>query len=108
GLINGVTQSYSESVRPILRVLGTHPGEVAAGVYMIVMKNRLLFFADTTVNLNPTAEQLAAIAINCAEAAKFFDVEPRIAMLSYSNFGSMRSETSEKMKKAADLVRARR
>jgi malate dehydrogenase (oxaloacetate-decarboxylating)(NADP+) len=108
GLINGVTQSYSEGVRPILRVLGTNPGQVAAGVYMIVMKNKLLFFADTTVNINPTAEQLAAVAINCAEIAKFFDVDPRIAMLSFSNFGSMRTETSEKMKRAADIVRSLR
>lgn len=108
GFINGVTQSYRESVTPILRVLGTNKGQVAAGVYMIVMKNKLLFFADTTVNINPTAEDLAAIAINCAETAKFFDVEPRIAMLSFSNFGSARTESTEKMKRATDIVRERR
>ncbi|MBK9294145.1 MAG: NADP-dependent malic enzyme [Oligoflexia bacterium] len=108
GLINGVTQSYSESVKPILRVLGTQKGEVAAGLYMIIMKNRLLFFADTTVNINPSAEELAAIAINCAESAKFFDVKPRIAMLSFSNFGSNRTESTEKMKLATELVRQKR
>jgi malate dehydrogenase (oxaloacetate-decarboxylating)(NADP+) len=105
GLINGVTQSYAEGVRPILRVLGVRPGDVAAGLYLIVQKNRTLFFADTTVNVDPTAEQLAHIAIESADAARFFDVEPRIAMLSFSNFGSSRYSQTTKMKDAADLVR---
>lgn len=108
GLINGVTQNYSESVRPILRVLGTNPGQVAAGLYMIVLKNKTLFFADTTVNIDPSAEQLATIAINSADVAKFFDAEPRIAMLSFSNFGSMRTLVTNKMREAAELVRKRR
>src|SRR6185312_6465177 len=96
------------SVKPILRVIGTRAGNVAAGVYMIVMKNRLLFFADTTVNIDPTDEDLATIAINCADTAKFFDVEPRIAMLSFSNFGSMKTPSALKMKRAAEIVRLRR
>ncbi|MDZ4678357.1 MAG: NADP-dependent malic enzyme [Oligoflexia bacterium] len=108
GLINGVTQSYAESVRPLLRVLGTNPGDVAAGLYIIIQKNRMLFFADTTVNIDPTAEELATIAINSADVAKFFDVSPRIAMLSFSNFGSTRHPQSSKMREAADLVRRRR
>ena len=108
GLINGVTQSYSEGVRPILRVLGTRPGEVAAGLYLIVQKNRTLFFADTTVNIDPTAEQLAHIAISSADAAQFFDIQPRIAMLSFSNFGSNRAPEARKMQEAAELVRKKR
>jgi malate dehydrogenase (oxaloacetate-decarboxylating)(NADP+) len=67
-----------------------------------------MFFADTTVNINPDAEQLATIAINSADAAKFFDVEPRIAMLSYSNFGSNRHPETVKMREAAEIVRRRR
>ncbi len=108
GFINGVTQNYSESVRPILRVLGTQTGETAAGLYIIVQKKRTLFFADTTVNIDPTAEQLATIAINSADAAKFFDVQPRIAMLSFSNFGSTRTPLTMKMRDAAEIVRKRR
>jgi len=108
GLINGVTQSYAEGVRPILRVLGTNPGDVAAGLYLIVQKNRTLFFADTTVNIDPTAEQLARIACASADVARFFDVDPRIAMLSFSNFGSSRYAQSTKMMNAADLVRKMR
>ncbi len=108
GFINGVTQSYPEGVRPILRVLGVNPGEVASGLYMMVMKNRLLFFADTTVNIDPTAEELAIIAIHSADTARFFDVEPRIAMLSFSNFGSMKAATTVKMQRAAEIVRQKR
>jgi malate dehydrogenase (oxaloacetate-decarboxylating)(NADP+) len=108
GIINGATQSYSEGARPILRVLGKGAGEVAAGLYIIVQKNRVLFFADTTVNINPTAEQLASIAIDSADTAKFFDIEPRIAMLSYSNFGSNRHPDTTKMRDAAEIVRRRR
>jgi malate dehydrogenase (oxaloacetate-decarboxylating)(NADP+) len=108
GIINGATQSYSEGVRPILRILGKGADEVAAGLYIIVQKNRVLFFADTTVNINPTADQLATIAINSADVAKFFDVEPRIAMLSHSNFGSDRRPGTVKMREAAEIVRRRR
>lgn len=108
GIINGATQSYSEGVRPLLRVLGTQPGQTAAGLYVLVMKNRTLFFADTTVNLNPTAEQLATIAINSADMVKSLDIEPRIAMLSFSNFGSNRSPESSKMRQAAEMVKAMR
>jgi malate dehydrogenase (oxaloacetate-decarboxylating)(NADP+) len=108
GLINGVTQNYSEGVRPLLRVLGTTENDVVAGLYIILLKNRTLFFADTTVNIDPTAEELATIAINSADAAKFFDIEPRIAMVSYSNFGSSASPSAGKMKLATELVRKRR
>lgn len=108
GFLNGVTQSYPEGVKPILRVLGTDPGGVASGLYMMVMKNRLLFFADTTVNIDPDADQLAMIAIHSADAARFFDVEPRVALLSFSNFGSMRAPTTIKMQKAVEIVRAKR
>ncbi|MCC6277071.1 MAG: NADP-dependent malic enzyme [Oligoflexia bacterium] len=108
GMINGATQGYADAVRPILRVLGTPDSQVAAGLYIVILKNKTLFFADTTVNINPTAEELATIAINSAELAKFFDVSPRVAMLSFSNFGSNRSPSSSKMREAAELVRERR
>jgi malate dehydrogenase (oxaloacetate-decarboxylating)(NADP+) len=108
GIINGATQSYAEGARPLLRILGRGSDDVASGLYIIVQKNRVLFFADTTVNLNPNAEQLATIAIHSADAAKFFDIEPRIAMLTYSNFGSNRNPETIKMREAAEIVRRRR
>jgi malate dehydrogenase (oxaloacetate-decarboxylating)(NADP+) len=108
GIINGVTQGYAEALRPILRVLGTRENDVAAGLYIIVQKNRTLFFADTTVNIEPSAEELATIACNSADVATFFDIEPRIAFLSFSNFGSTRHPMAEKMRVASEIVRTKR
>lgn len=105
GFINGVTQSYSEGVKPILRVIGARHGETPAGLYLIIKKNRVFFFADTTVNINPTAAELANIAVNTAKVAKYLSATPRIAMVSFSNFGSTRHPASSKMREAAELVR---
>jgi malate dehydrogenase (oxaloacetate-decarboxylating)(NADP+) len=76
-----------------------------AGLYVILTKQRVYFFADTTVNVEPTAEDLAEIALLSAEVARDFDFEPRVAMLSFSNFGSTRHPLAEKMRRAAELVR---
>jgi malate dehydrogenase (oxaloacetate-decarboxylating)(NADP+) len=81
GLLSGVTQSYPDTIRPFLQIVGSQPGVKIAGVYMMLFKERILFFADTTVNIEPNASDLADIAIHCAAAARFFDIEPKVAML---------------------------
>jgi malate dehydrogenase (oxaloacetate-decarboxylating)(NADP+) len=78
-------------------------------MYCIAVRNRVLFFADATVNIDPTAEELADIALSTALVAeRHFDMEPRVAMISFSNFGSVQHPFSEKMARAAELARARR
>ncbi|RLD98175.1 MAG: NADP-dependent malic enzyme, partial [Aquificota bacterium] len=91
-----------------LKVLKTKKGIFkASGVYIVVLKDDLMFFADTTVNIDPTAEDLAEVAICTAETARKFGVEPRVAMLSYSNFGSVNHPTAEKVRKATEIVKER-
>jgi len=107
GMINGATTNYAEAVRPILQTIGLAKNAVPAGLNIVLADNKMLFFTDTTVNINPTAEQLAQIAIQTAQVAEHFGQIPRIAMLSYSNF-SAEAGTPNKMKRAADLVRQMR
>jgi malate dehydrogenase (oxaloacetate-decarboxylating)(NADP+) len=106
GFVAGLTQHYPETIRPALQLIETRP-EVrrVCGVYVIVTKKDLYFFADTTVNIEPTAEQLAEIAWLAAEAARQFNVSPRVAMLSFSNFGSTRHALSDKVRDATELVK---
>ncbi len=109
GLVGGVNQHYPDTIRPALQVLPLEKStSIIAGVYMMVFPKDLLFFADTTVNIDPTAEQLAEIAILTADAARQLDVEPRIAMLSFSNFGSTRHPRSDKVALATRIVKERR
>lgn len=106
GLISGLTQQYPETVRPALQIIGKKEGvNRIAGLYMMVFKNQTIFIADATVNIEPTAEELAEIAILTAERVKRFDIEPRLAMLSFSNFGSTRHPLSEKVARAVALVK---
>ena len=88
--------------------VGAQPGRWVSGVYLMLVQDRIYFFTDVTVIIEPTAEQLAAIALNAAELAKLFDVDPRIAMISFSNFGSTPDERQEKMRAAAEMVKAQR
>jgi len=105
-LISGLTTSYPNTIRPALHCVGIKDGlKVVSGLYIVFAKQDVYFFADTTVNVNPTAEQLAEIAISAADTVKEFDVTPRIAMLSYSNFGSSPYPDSIKVKQATDLVK---
>ncbi len=103
-MISGSTQNYADAVRPILDVIGAK--RIASGMNVVMIKNRMLLFADTTVNINPTAEQLASIAIHASRIAGFFKIKPRIAMLSYTNFTS-RGENPSKMQQAVKLVKQR-
>ena len=89
-LLTGLTHHYPTALRPPLEVIGTaDDANYAAGVYLLAFKNRVVFCADTTVNTNPTADILAEITQHTADLARRFNVEPRAAMLSYSNFGSV-------------------
>ena len=109
GVISGLTQSYADTIRPALQIFGTAPGvKRVSGLYILMLKHRTFFFADTTVNIEPTAEELAEIAELTADAVRRFDIEPRIAMISFSSFGSNTHASALKVKKAVDLVRAAR
>ncbi|MDW8355486.1 MAG: NADP-dependent malic enzyme [Bryobacterales bacterium] len=108
-LIGGLTQHYPDTIRPALQVLAVRPGlRRVAGLYVLITpKGDLYFLADTTVNIEPTAEDLAEIAMLTAETARRFDVEPRVAMLSFSNFGSTRHPLAEKVRRAVELLHER-
>ena len=108
GMVTGLTAGYAESVRAPLEIIKTRTGRRAGGVYIVVTKNDFKFFADCTVTVNPTAEELAEIAVQTCELAKYFDVTPRVAMLSYSSFGSAHGTSPAKMREAAELFRQRR
>jgi len=106
GLISGLTAAYPDTVRPALRIIGKRDGvSTIAGLYMLVFKNQTIFIADATVNIDPTAEQLAEIALLTAEKVKQLGIEPSVAMLSFSNFGSTQHPFTEKMRRATDLVK---
>ena len=108
-LVSGIGQHYPETIRPALQVIGVRDGfHRVSGVYVLLTrKDELVFLADCSVNVEPTAEELAEIAIGAAEAARQFDVEPRVAMLSFSNFGSTKHPLCEKVRRATELVKAR-
>lgn len=106
GLVCGLNFSYPEMIRPALQIIGLKEGvKRAIGLYMNVMKERTVFFADTTMNIDPDAETLAEVALLAAETARFFNVEPRVAMLSYSNFGDHRDPLPNKVAEAVRIVR---
>jgi malate dehydrogenase (oxaloacetate-decarboxylating)(NADP+) len=107
-LVSGVGMHYPETIRPALEVIGAHPNaKTVSGMYMLVFDKKVVFCADTTVNIDPTAEQVAQIAYAATRIVKTFGIVPRIAMLSFSNFGSVRRPETEKMARAAQLLRER-
>ena len=109
GLVTGLTQAYPEAIRPALQIIRTREGRRAGGVYLVVQRNDFKFFADCTVNPEPSPEVLADIAIATADLARYFDVTPRIAFLSYSNFGSADGgPTPARMRRAMELARQAR
>ena len=106
GLVSGLTQHYSDTLRPALQIIGTREGvDHVCGLYIMVLKNRVCFFADATVNIEPTSEVLAEIAIESARQVREFDIEPRVALLSFSNFGSNRHPLVSRVQKALAIVR---
>ena len=105
GLISGLTQEYADTIRPALQVLGLRQGSRrVSGAYILAFKDRILFLADTTFNIEPTAEDLAETAILTAAFARRFDIEPRVAMLSFSNFGSNPHPSTRKVRRAVEIA----
>lgn len=108
GVISGLRSYYPKTVRPALQIIKTRPGvRKASGAYILLFKDRELIVADTTVNIEPTAEDLAETAVLTAETARRFGIEPRVAVLSFSNFGSTIHPLQEKTRLAVELVKAR-
>ena len=109
GLISGLTQHYPDTVKPALQIIGKAEGtNTVAGMYMMIFKNQRVFIADATVNINPNAEQLAEIALLVADKVKKLGVTPRIAMLSFSNFGSTKHPYSDKVRVATEIIKKKR
>jgi malate dehydrogenase (oxaloacetate-decarboxylating)(NADP+) len=106
-MITGLTRSYRSTVKPLLQIIGLEKDvKTAAGMYILNTKRGPMFLADTTVNLNPTATQIAEITINVAKTIRKLKVQPKIALLSYSNFGSSPGPDSEKMAEAVGVLHA--
>jgi len=104
-LIGGLGHSYPTTISPALKIIGVKQGiKVVSGLYIVIIKRKVFFFADTTVNVNPDSDQLAQIAVSAADTVKEFDIEPRIALLSFSNFGSVRHPEAEKVKRAVEII----
>ena len=107
GVISGLTQYYAETIRPALQVIGTRPDvQRVVGAYILIFKDRLFFLADTTVNIEPTPEVLAETALLTASFARRFGISPRVAMLSFSNFGSNDHASSRRVRQAVALASA--
>jgi len=105
-LISGISRNYRSTIKPALEVIGKEDGvNKVVGMYIMRTKKGTLFLADTTINLNPTAEEIAEMSAMIAKTVKQFRIKPRLALLSFSNFGSTRTNSSSKMAKAADIIR---
>jgi malate dehydrogenase (oxaloacetate-decarboxylating)(NADP+) len=106
GFLAGVSQHYPDTIRPALQIIRIRESvHRVSGVYIILTKQQVFFFADPTVNIDPTASDLAEIALLASEIALEFDFTPRVAMLSFSNFGSTKHPFAEKMRMAAELLK---
>lgn len=108
GQVDGIDRDYADAIRPVLQVIPRRKGvSKVAGVYIMISKNQIFFIADPTVNITPSSEDLAEIAILAAEMAEFFEVKPKVAMISFSNFGSTRHPEAERVKRAVRIARER-
>lgn len=104
-LISGLTKNYASTVKPALQIIGTEPGvNRVAGMYMMLTKIGPVFFADTTININPNVEELVDVTLLVNKSVKQFNVKPRIAILSYSNFGSNEGEIPQKTREAVKFL----
>ncbi|HCP40782.1 MAG TPA: NADP-dependent malic enzyme [Cryomorphaceae bacterium] len=105
-LISGLTVKYPTALRPILRIIGTETGlRKASGMYILLTKRGPMFFADTTINLDPTVEEIIQMVLNVADTVRRTNIEPKVALLSYSNFGSSNGPDARKMAKASKILR---
>ena len=106
-LISGLTRNYPDTIRPALQMIGVDKEAGVnriAGMYILITKRGPIFLADTTINENPTAEELAEITVMAAESVKRFKMKPNVALLSYSNFGSSVGDDPDKMRRAAKIL----
>ncbi|MFQ5578031.1 MAG: NADP-dependent malic enzyme [Anaerolineae bacterium] len=104
--VSGLNHDYPEIIRPALETVGVaEEAHKVAGMYIVIVRDKVYFFADATVNIDPQAEDLAEIACLAAKATHRFNIEPRVAMLSFSNFGSTRHPFSDKVRQAVEIVR---
>ncbi len=104
-LISGLTRNYAATVKPALQIIGTEEGvNRVAGMYMMLTKRGPVFFADTTINVNPDAQELVDITTLVNRSVQQFNIEPRIALLSYSNFGSNDGEAPQKIREAVSIL----
>lgn len=104
--VAGLTYEYPEVIKPALQIHRTRPGaRLVSGVYIMIVEDRVFLFTDATVNIEPTAEDLVEIACRAAEFAKQLELEPRIAFLSFSNFGSTDHPLAAKVRRAVELVK---
>ena len=104
-MISGLTRKYGQPIKPALEIISTLPGvSKVAGLYIMVTKRGPYFFADTTMNVDPTAEELVDIAVLTANTVKQYNISPRIAMLSYTNFGSTTGDIPKKVSKAVNIL----
>ena len=108
GLVSGLVEPYGRAATPILEVIGAEPGKMLAGVYLIIARGRVYFFADCTINIDPDAETLAGIAQGAAEVAARYTEEPlQVAMLSFASFGASRHARTDKVAAAVEILRQR-
>ena len=109
GMVTGLRLNYPETVRPPLQIFGLQPNaKVAVGMYMMVLQNSVKFFGDTVFNIDPDADMLANITLQMADAVQGFGIVPRIAMISYSNFGTVAHPEVTKIRRALELVQRAR
>src|SRR5690606_35617936 len=106
-LISGLTKNYATTIRPALHIIGAQSGRRVAGMYMMLTSKGPVFFGDTTVNANPTANELVDITLLLHEAVQKMNVTPHIALLSYSNFVSNEGEVPDKTREAVRLLHDR-
>ncbi len=108
-MVAGVSVNYFDVLEPALQIIGPRPeGRVVAGIHLLLHNHRLVALTDCTVNINPSARDLAAIALNAADELERLDLEPHVAMLSFSNFGSVRSAETDKVAEATEMVKQER
>ncbi len=105
-LISGITRRYPDTIRPALQIVGLKENfKVVSAMHIVINNRKVYFFADTTVNIKPDAETLAQIAISTADTVREFDISPKVAMLSFSNFGSSKNSETDKIAKATEIVK---
>src|SRR6185503_14718013 len=103
---SGLTREYPETIRPALQIIGMTEGvKKVAGMYIILTKRGPLFIADATVNINPSVDDLVDITLLTARAVRQFNMTPRIALLSYSNFGSGKGEEPDRVRRAVEIIK---